>query len=120
MQDAEQQQDQAKRPVPSPHRRQGNLSVRKIEPLLRDIPPGGKASPVQGFDWFRKSLLVDADGDYANDFLKESQMKLTVNRGSAAKTVLQSHKREAFPARVSGLTLELGILTPSIVFMFEF
>jgi hypothetical protein len=88
------------------------------------IPPGGTASPIQGFDWFRKSLLVDADGDYANDFFKESKTKLSANRGFAGKkphsTVLQSHKMEAFPARVSGPNLEQGNVTPSILFVFEF
>jgi len=122
VQDAYGQQFQSKRPYPSSHRQQNN--VPKIEPLLQDIPPGDKAAPVQGFDWFRKSLLVDADGDYATDFFKESQMNLSNNRGSAAKNihveVLQSHKGEALPARVSGLTLERGNITPSIICKFDF
>lgn len=122
LQDAE-EQPQATKPVPISHRRQGHL-VPRIDPLLREIPPGGKAAPIQGLDWFCKSLLQDEDGDYATDFLEERQTKPSERqtkpsggRGPAAKRLhlaaLQSHKGEASPARVSRLTLERGNVTSS-------
>lgn len=116
MQDDEEQQPQDTKPAPSSHRRQGHV-VPRIDPLLREIPPGGKAAPIQGLDWFRKSLLEDADGDCATDFLEESQPEPSDDRGPAAKKLhlaaLQSHKGKALPARVSRLALERGNVTSS-------
>ena len=43
-----------------------------LQPVLRELPHGAPA-PVQGLDWYKNSLLKDADGDCANDFLEEPQ-----------------------------------------------
>lgn len=114
MQDAEEQQPQDTKPVSSSHRRH---PAPKIDPLLREVPPGGRAAPIQGLDWFRNSLLEDADGDCATDFLEEPQPEPSDNRGPAPKKLhkaaLQSFKGKASPARVSGLTVEKGNVTSS-------
>jgi hypothetical protein len=108
LQDAEERQ---------PQNTELKSQLNKHGPLLREIPPGGKAAPIQGLDWFRKSLLEDADGDYATDFLEEPQMEPSDDRDPAAKkfhlAALQSHKGKASPARVSRLTLERGNVTTS-------
>jgi hypothetical protein len=42
------------------------------QPLLRDVPPGERGA-AQGLEWFSAALRVDADGDYAQEFLEEEE-----------------------------------------------
>jgi hypothetical protein len=112
--DQQPQQDTTTRPSTS-SRRQDHPA--RIDPLLRDVP-GGKGGGVQGLDWYSQSLLEDADGDCATDFLEEPQPEPSDERGPAAKKLhmaaLQSQKGQVSPAHVNRLHLERGNVTSSV------
>lgn len=97
----------------SPH----SSSLVPVQPVLREVPLGAAAAPVQGLDWYRRSLLEDADGDCANDFLEEPQKHHSDETSPAAKKLhmasLQSNAGNAVPAHVATLTVERGHVTHS-------
>jgi hypothetical protein len=63
------------------HKRNKQVVVARHQPLLRALPMGAHGG-VQGFEWFRQSMRRDEDGDYAIEFLEESQHKVERRRSN--------------------------------------
>ena len=109
MQDAEQPQA----PEHTPELETRTKSGARIQPLLREVAPGEAASDAQGLDWYRTSLLEDADGDCATEFLEEPRKDTPdADAGPAAKkphrATLQASSTKASPARVASLRVHRG------------
>lgn len=74
------------------HSTKKQIVVARHQPLLRAVPTGAHGG-VQGFEWFRQSMRRDEDGDYAVEFLEESQEQHRVDGGRLKTDHAVKHRR---------------------------
>jgi hypothetical protein len=74
-------------------------------PLLQEAPDGSSGG-VQGLRWYADSMLQDADGDCAHEFLEESASSRRL-RGEGGPTAAKQQRRQVSLTKAGG-----GAATP--------
>jgi len=73
----------------------------QVQPLLHEVGPSALPGPVQGLDWWARTLQRDSDGDCADGFLEETRNILVDKAGGPRKhrgpVMLQSKAKAAVP-----------------------